>query len=146
MQPNIKNDLLYLLGMLESIGKIQRYAHSCTTADDLYLFNEQMNFNASLNLLANIGELCAKTSIELKQKYSQIDWQKVKAFRNRIVHDYAGLDIYIVFKIINTELPVLKEEIQKIISQELVLSTFDSEEFNIARTGMFYSHVDFGEI
>jgi uncharacterized protein with HEPN domain len=146
MQANIKNDLLYLLGILESIGKINRYTLPCVTADDFYFFNDQMNFNASLNLLANIGELCAKTSVELKRKYSTVDWQRVKDFRNRIVHDYAGLDIYIVFKVIQTELPVLKEEVQKIIREEIVLSTFDIEEVNVARGSAFYSHIDFCEI
>ncbi len=76
MQPDIKNDLLYLLGILESIGKIERYTLPCTTADDFYFINEQLNFNASLNLLANIGELSAKTSSELKNKYPRIEWQK----------------------------------------------------------------------
>ena len=146
MQPNIKNDPLYLLGILESIGKINRYVLPCSIADDFYFFNNQMNYNASLNLLANIGELCSKTSNELKHKHSHIDWQRVKDFRNRIVHDYAGLDIYIVFKIIQTELPILKENVQKIIREELILSTFDMKEINVARESDFYSHVDFCEI
>ena len=146
MQPNIKNDPLYLLGILESIGKINRYVLSCNTTDDFYFLNNQMNYNASLNLLANIGELCSKTSSELKNKHSYIDWQRVKDFRNRIVHDYAGLDIYLVFKIIQTELPTLKENVQQIIREELLLSTFDMEEMNVARESAFYSHVDFCEI
>jgi len=146
MQPDIKNDPLYLLGILESIGKINRYILPCTTADDFYFFNNQMNYNASLNLLANIGELCSKTSNELKNKYTHIEWQRVKDFRNRIVHDYAGLDVYIVFKIIQTELPVLKENVQQIIREELMLSTFDRDEMNVARESAFYSHVDFCEI
>lgn len=143
MQQNIKNDLLYLLSILESIGKINRYTESCTTADDFYFINEQLNFNASLNLLANIGELCIKTSKELQQKYSQIEWRKAKDFRNRIVHDYAGLDIYIVFKIIKTELPFLGNQLAIVIREELSLGTFDKEELNIAQDSVFYSHVDF---
>jgi len=146
MQPGIKNDLLYLLGILESIGKIELYVMPCYTADNFYYFNEQLNFNASLNLMANIGELCAKTSSELKNKYPDVEWQKVKDFRNRIVHDYAGLNIYIVFKVIKTELPVLKEEFEQIIKEELLLNTFDSEEIKVAQKGTFYSHVDFTKL
>jgi uncharacterized protein with HEPN domain len=146
MQPNIKNDLLYLLGVLESIGKINLYTAPFVTADDFYFSNHQLNFNASLNLMANIGELCVKTSTELKEKYPHIEWQKAKDFRNRIVHDYAGLDIYIVFKIIKTELLVLKEEIEKIIKIEILSSTFDEEELNVARNSTFYSHIDFEKL
>ena len=59
---------------------------------------------------------------------------------------FAGLDVYIVFKIIQTELPVLKENVQQIIREELMLSTFDRDEMNVARESAFYSHVDFCEI
>lgn len=146
MQPSIRNDLLYLLGILESIGKIERYVIPCSTADDFYYFNEQLNFNASLNLIANIGELCTKTSSELKRKYSDIEWQKVRDLRNRIVHDYAGLNIYIVFKVIKIDLPVLKKEIEQIIKEELLLDTFDKEEIKVAQNSIFYSHIDFTKL
>ncbi|MDR3266835.1 MAG: DUF86 domain-containing protein [Tannerella sp.] len=146
MQPNIKNDLLYLLGILESVGKIELYTEPCPTADVFYFYNDQLNFNASLNLIANIGELSAKISTELKNACPQIEWQKIKDFRNRIVHDYAGLDIYIVFKIIKTELPVLKEEIEKIIKDKLLSSVFDKEEVKIAQGSFVYSHVNFTKI
>jgi len=122
------------------------YTSLFLTADEFYFSNHQLNFNASLNLMANIGELCTKTSTELRKKYPDIEWQKAKDFRNRIVHDYAGLDIYIVFKIIKTELLVLKEEIEKIIKKEILLSTFDTEELNIARNSTFYSCIDFEKL
>ena len=146
MQPSTKNDLLYLLGILESIGKIERYTMPCTTADDFYYFNEQLNFNASLNLMANIGELCAKISQELKDKYPDVEWQKAKDLRNRIVHDYAGLNIYIVFKVIKTELPILKEQAEQIIKEELLLNTFDLEEIKVAQNSTFYSFIDFTKL
>ena len=133
MQPSIKNDLLYLLGILEYIGKIEKYTEICFDADDFYFANEQLNFNASLNLLGNIGELCSKISTELQKKYKSIEWHKIKDFRNRIVHDYAGLDIYIVFKIIKTELPLLQKSIEKLLKTEFEASTFDINEVNAAK-------------
>jgi uncharacterized protein with HEPN domain len=146
MQPGIKNDLLYLLGILESVGKIELYTAACPNADTFYFLNEQLNFNASLNLMANIGELCTKISAELKDKYSTVEWKKVKDFRNRIVHDYAGLSIYVVFKIIKTELPILREDIEKIIKEELSSFNFDLEEIKAAQGSTFYSHIDFAKL
>jgi uncharacterized protein with HEPN domain len=43
-----------------------------------------MNFNATLNLLANIGENIGKISEELKQIHSDVDWSQIKGFRNRV--------------------------------------------------------------
>ena len=47
MQPGLKNDLVYLLIMLESAGKIGVYSHEYSNARDFYDAREQMNFNAS---------------------------------------------------------------------------------------------------
>jgi uncharacterized protein with HEPN domain len=59
-----------------------------------------MNLNAPLTLLANIGENVSKITEELKKEYPNIEWQKIKDFRNRIVHDYVGIDLAVVYEII----------------------------------------------
>ena len=56
MLRNEKNDLLYLLNILEYIGKIWKYSEKTKDAEELFELNDQMNLNASLTLLANIGE------------------------------------------------------------------------------------------
>lgn len=88
MLPGIKNDLMYLLNILESIEKINLYSAGCNGAETFFLENEQMNFNATLNLLTNIGENVAKLSDELKQLYTDVAWTQLRGFRNRVVHDY----------------------------------------------------------
>ncbi|MBA1335371.1 MAG: Uncharacterized protein HPY66_0993 [Firmicutes bacterium] len=104
MLPNIKNDLMYLLNILESIEKILLYSKDCTAAEEFYEMNDQLNFNASLNLFANIGENIGKLSDELKQAYCDVDWNRIKGFRNRIVHDYVNIDTFMVFDIIMNDL------------------------------------------
>jgi len=81
MLRNIRNDLLYCLSISESVGKIKLYSGNCQRAESFYNLNEQLNFNASLNLLANIGDRVSKFSDELRNKYQQIDWQKIRSFR-----------------------------------------------------------------
>lgn len=108
MLPSIKNDLMYLLNILESIEKIMLYSADCSDAESFYQVNEQMNFNATLNLLANLGENTSKLSDELKNIYSDIDWSQIKGFRNRVVHDYINVDTFMVFDIIKNNLKPLK--------------------------------------
>ncbi|MDR3243520.1 MAG: hypothetical protein LBT79_02095 [Elusimicrobiota bacterium] len=60
MLSNEKNDLLYLLNILESIAKIRQYTESIADVESLYEFNDQLNLNAALNLLANIGKMFLK--------------------------------------------------------------------------------------
>ena len=115
MLPNEKNDLMYLLNILEHVGKIWKYTKNAKNAEELYELNEQMNLNASLTLLANIGENVSKISEKIKLEYSNINWQQIKNFRNKIVHDYAGIDLAIVYEIIVSDLKILKPDIDKII-------------------------------
>jgi len=146
MLPNEKNDLLYLLNILEYIGKIWKYTEKTNDAEELFELNDQMNLNASLTLLANIGENASKTTEELKNEYSNIEWQKIKDFRNRIVHDYVGIDLAIVYEIITNDLKTLKQEIEKIIKEKTKEKVFDIEEIKVSKDSKYYNHIDFEEI
>jgi uncharacterized protein with HEPN domain len=146
MLPDEKNDLLYLLNILEYIGKIWKYTEQTNNAEELFERNEQMNLNAALTLLANIGENSSKITEKLKSEYPTIEWQQIKDFRNRIVHDYIGINLAIVYEIITNDLKTLKPELEKIIREKTNPKIFDIDEIKISKESKFYSHVDFDEI
>ena len=146
MLPNEKNDLLYLLNILEYIGKIWKYTEKTNDAEELFELNDQMNLNASLTLLANIGENVSRITENLKQEYSNIEWQQIKDFRNRIVHNYIGIELDVVYEIITNDLKMLKPEIVKIIKEKSKQNIFDIEEIKISKESKFYKHIDFEEI
>ncbi len=143
MQPSIKNDLVYLLRILDSIGKIKIYSHGFKSPADFFDANEQQPFNASLALLVNIGEQVNKISDELRSTYPEIAWNKISDFRNRIAHDYSGIDKFITYEIIKTHLPTLNKDIEAIIAEQLSKGTFDRNELNAAKDSIYYRHVDF---
>lgn len=143
MLPGIKNDLMYLLNILECIEKIILYSADCSDAEAFYENKEQMNFNATLNLLANMGENIGKISDELKQIYSDVDWSKIKGFRNRVVHDYINIDTFMVFDIIKTDLKPLKSTIMNVVGMELSKGNFDAEEYGVAKKSFYYRHIKF---
>lgn len=93
--------------------------------------------------MAQIGEQAKKISSTLTDKYPKIPWAKIKGFRNRIIHDYVGIDIENVFQVIQTEVPDLHNEVVSIVSTELLIGTFDREEFEIAKTSPYLKHIDF---
>ena len=61
-----------------------------------------------------IGEAANRLPDEFKEEYPSIDWHKIRGFRNRIVHDYMGIDFGIVWDIRNGYLPSLIESLNKI--------------------------------
>ena len=146
MLPNEKNDLLYLLNILEYIGRIWKYTENINDPEELFELNDQMNLNASLTLLSNIGENVSKISDSLKQEYTQIKWQQIKDFRNKIVHNYVGIDLAIVHDIITNDLKNLKSEIEKIIKERIAKNIFDIEEINISKESTFYKYIEYKNI
>jgi hypothetical protein len=75
-----------------------------------------------------------------------LNGKKIKEFRNRIVHDYVGIDLAIVYEIITNDLKILKPEIVKIIKEKMKQQIFDIEEIKISKDSKYYNHIDFNEI
>jgi len=103
-----------LLAVLDSINKILEYVKGISSAKEY--FRSQIVFDATLMNFINIGEMAERISLELKAEHVDIDWQKMKDFRNLVAHDYLGVDAEEVWQIINNDLPPLESSIKKILS------------------------------
>jgi len=71
---------------------------------------------AIIRSLEIIGEACTKIDPDFKTLHPQIEWRKMSGTRNRLIHDYFGVDYDIVWDIIVTKLPDLKEQLEEIIT------------------------------
>jgi uncharacterized protein with HEPN domain len=146
MLADVRNDLMYLLNILEYIGKIQKYTEEIDSPEEFYETNDQMNFNGSINLLANIGENISRISNELKVEYAEIEWRQIKDFRNKIVHDYVGIDLILTYNIIKNDLTKLQPKIEEIIKMKISEKIFEIEEINLSKNSKYYTNVRFEKI
>ena len=64
-----------------------------------------------------IGEAANRLPEEIKDKFPEINWFRLRGFRNRIVHDYMGIDYEIVWTIIKNDLEKLLTDIKEIIEK-----------------------------
>ena len=103
-----KTSLLYICTTLEAIEKIEIYSGSFQNGQELREANDQMNFNAISRLLLAIGEETKKIEEPLLNLQPQIDWISIVGLRNRMAHDYRGIDADIIFDIVKVELLPLK--------------------------------------
>jgi len=74
--------------------------------------------DANVRRLEIMSEAIKSISEELKNKYSNIKWEKFVDIKNIFTHHYFGVDSDVVWEIINKDIPVLKEEIIKIKEKE----------------------------
>lgn len=143
MQQGPENDLIYLLTVLEAAEKISIYSHSFSNASAFFNANDQLHFNATLLLIATIGDQISKVSTATKDKYPAIPWPLIKGMRNRIVHDYNGIDFELTFTVATAEIPRLIAALQELVRKELIVGTFSLEELKVARDSAWYRHIDF---
>lgn len=108
----MKDEQILFLTMLDSIDRILRYTDIGETA----FYDDEKTQDAVLRNFQLIGQVCSDISHETREGHPEIEWSDIIGFRNVIVHDYLGLDLPTVWKIIENELPPLKGKIQKLIS------------------------------
>src|SRR5882672_2632291 len=84
--------------------KIQRYT---VGLDEGSFFADEKTTDAVVRNLEIIGEAAKQLPAEFKNRHSAIQWLQIAGLRNRIVHDYAGIDLKIVWNILQTAIPKL---------------------------------------
>ena len=76
--------------------------------------NDRKTYSAVIREFEIIGEAVGKIPDELKQLRPDVEWQDIKDFRNLLIHEYFGIDLEIVWKIIQDDLPSLLDAINEI--------------------------------
>ena len=71
-------------------------------------FRADLLQDAVVRNLQVLSESAQRLSEEVKSRYAAVEWRKIADFRNRLVHDYLGVDLEIVWHVIETDLPELK--------------------------------------
>lgn len=109
-----KRDTFLLLGdMLQSAEKIRQYTinlnYTSFLADDKTVDAVVRNFEI-------IGEAANRIDEDFRSKNPEIEWKRIRGFRNRIVHDYFGIDYSIVWNIVETYINELIEWLEIVIN------------------------------
>lgn len=106
-----RSDVLYVRDIEEAIEAIFEYTRGIVL-DDFRL--DRMRYSAVIREFEIIGEAVGKLDDHLKENHPEIAWQDIKDFRNLLIHEYFGVDLEIVWNVIQNDLPPLYETIVKI--------------------------------
>lgn len=95
--------------MLHYAGKVAAYCQGCTYND--FIADSKL-VEACVFNLSQLGELCRLVDAAYMQAHPEIPWRELYGLRNRIVHDYEGVNLNLVWQIISEDLPGLIETLQ----------------------------------
>lgn len=104
---------LYLRDILQASERILSYTHELT--EEQFSVNSQIIDAVLFNLFV-IGEAVRNIPDEVRQKYAEVEWRQINALRNFIAHVYFGINIKTIWGIVETNVPRLKVDIERILS------------------------------
>jgi uncharacterized protein with HEPN domain len=107
-----KGDIARLQHIQEAIAEIENYKRNRNFID--FTSNSMFRF-ACIKQLEIIGEASNHISDETQQEFSEIQWAQIVGMRNIFIHEYFGVDINIVWEIIEFDIPELKTKITEIL-------------------------------
>lgn len=132
------NNLIYIFTILESIEKINIYTQNLKDDEEFYYANDQMNFNAVTSLLIAIGEENKKIEQNIKSGYP-FNWNDISKMRDKISHNYRGINPFMVWDIIKNSLPEYKDIIINILPN---IDKYE-EALHDALNSNFYTHLGY---
>lgn len=76
---------------------------------------DRKTINAVIRSLEVIGEAAKKIPEELRELYSDIPWRRMARMRDKLIHEYHGVDLEIIWTVVKEELPPVKPLIEKVL-------------------------------
>lgn len=107
----MKDDRVYFEHILLCIEKIETY----TELDKSLYMESTIIQDAVVRNLQVLAESTQRISDKVKTNYPDTEWQAISGFRNILVHDYLGLDLKLIWSVVEKRLPPLRIEIDKML-------------------------------
>jgi len=101
---NQKDNTIYINRMQDCIARIDEYVESKE-----HFFESHLVQDAVVRNLQVMAESSQRLSSVIKEKYPDVPWKNISGFRNIIVHDYLGLDLDMIWSVVELELPKLEK-------------------------------------
>jgi uncharacterized protein with HEPN domain len=107
----VNRDSLYLRHILDAIQKIERYAE---VGHDEFMA-ESMRHDAVIRELEIIGEAAKRLSPEVLRRSADVPWRQVAGMRDVLIHNYMGVDLERVWKVIEQDLPPMRRAVEELL-------------------------------
>lgn len=109
----MRDDGERLLDILDDIGRIRRHLPRSREQFD----NDEVIQAALTRWIQNIGEAAGKVSAELRATYPDVPWREMAGMRHRVVHDYAFVNLDVVWRVCTVRVHDLESQVRTILDE-----------------------------
>lgn len=107
----MKDASAYLKHIRDAIARIESYTAKGRKA----FFQDTMVQDAVIRNLEVIGEAVRNLSPGFRHRHPQVPWRSITALRNVLIHEYFGVDLEIVWRVVRKRLPTLKRSVDTLL-------------------------------
>lgn len=109
----MKDAAVYLKHIRDAILRIESYTSKGRKA----FFQDTMIQDAVIRNLEVIGEAVRNLPPDFRRRHPDIPWRSITALRNVLIHEYFGVDLEIVWRVVRRRLPTLKRSTETLLSK-----------------------------
>lgn len=109
-----KEDSVYLKHILDAVNDIDEFVKDMNK--ESFLSNKAIKY-AVVRSIEIIGEASKHLSKNFREQHKDIRWEDICGMRDKLIHDYIGVDFSIVWKVIERDIPALKKKLTEVLNQ-----------------------------
>jgi uncharacterized protein with HEPN domain len=102
----------YLKDILDAINEVDIFTRGLSYE---HFKDDRKTVNAVVRSIEVIGEAAKRIPKAIREKHSGVPWKKMAGMRDKLIHEYFGIDLEILWKAAQKEIPVLKQPIQDVL-------------------------------
>jgi uncharacterized protein with HEPN domain len=105
----LKDDRPYIDHILQAINKIKKYTENLTREE---FEKDELIQDAVIRNIEIIGEATKNLSKKLREIHTDVPWRAMSGMRDKLIHDYVGIDFDVVWETIKEDIPILEDALK----------------------------------
>ena len=104
----------YLQDILDAARKAQQFVAGMDLSQ--FVADDKTNF-AVVRALEIIGEAAKRVPSSMRTRYAHLPWREMAGIRDKLIHEYFGVDLRVVWQTLQDDLPFISEAIAQIMEE-----------------------------